>query len=162
MSMEESLVAEGLTLGLAKLADAGQIATMSRDLIEAGLQWSWVPERVANQIRCPETVVVVARVQGSVIGFAIMQFFAKDAHLNLLGVARPYQNLGVGRRLIEWLEKSARVAGVFTVCLEVRATNRDGRAFYRKLGYREVSRLHRYYGNRETGIRMKRDLRIQC
>ena len=160
MSAGNSLIAEGLTFGLARLADAGQIASMSRDLIETGLQWSWVPERVAHQIRCPDTVVVVARDQSSVIGFAIMQFFAEHAHLNLLGVDRSYQHLGVGRRVIEWLEKSARVAGVFTVRLEVRATNRNARAFYRKLGYREVSRLQRYYCNRETGIRMTRDLRI--
>ena len=161
MSAGKSLISEGFTFGLAKLADAAQIASMSRDLIEAGLQWSWVPERVAKQIRDPDTVVVVARDRGSVIGFAIMQFFAEHAHLNLLGVAEPYQLLGVGRRLIEWLEKSARVAGVFAVRLEVRVTNRNARAFYRKLGYREVSRLDRYYCNRETGMRMTRDLRIK-
>ncbi len=60
---------------------------------------------------------------------------------------------------MEWLEASARVAGTFVVSLEVRAANLAARSFYRKLGYRELVCLPRYYNGIETAVRMSRDLR---
>lgn len=147
------------TLRLARPADAGIIAGMSRELIEGGLGWSWRPQRVVAQIHCPETAVLVAEAQRCVIGFAIMHFGTDVAHLNLLAVARARQRLGIGRQLMEWLESSARVAGIQCIRLEVRASNRAGRAFYRTLGYREIAIAPRYYRGREAAIRMERGLR---
>jgi len=49
------------TLGLARAADAREIAEMSRDLIEHGLTWSWTPARVQHYISGDESSVVVAR-----------------------------------------------------------------------------------------------------
>ncbi len=91
-----------------------------------------------------------------------MQFFAEHAHLNLLAVAPAYRRSGIGRRLIEWLEKIARVGGIFSVTLEVRAGNEDARAFYRKLEYRESKYLPGYYSGREAAIRMTHDLQCRC
>ena len=39
------------TIRLATLRDARAIAEMSRDEIEAGLAWTWTPERVRRSIR---------------------------------------------------------------------------------------------------------------
>jgi hypothetical protein len=50
-----------LNIRLARLADAGPIARMSRELIEYGLRWRWTPARVAASIRAPEVNVLVAR-----------------------------------------------------------------------------------------------------
>lgn len=152
--------AAGVTLRLARPADAGTIAGMSRELIEAGLGWSWRQERVARQIECPDTVVLVAEARRCLVGFAIMYFGADAAHLNLLAVVRARQRMGVGRRLMGWLERSARVAGIARIHLEVRAGNRGARAFYRALGYREIALAPRYYRGRESAVRMERDLRV--
>ncbi len=145
-------------LSLARLTDAKQIALMSRDLIETGLHWKWTPVKIAAQIRCPDTVVVVAHAQESLIGFAIMHFLEEHAHLLLLAVAPSYQRSGTGRQLLEWLEKSARVAGIATIHLEVRAGSHSARAFYRTLGYRDTRLVPGYYG-RESAVRMVRTLR---
>ncbi len=72
-----------------------------------------------------------------------------------------YQRSGIGRRLVEWLEQCARVAGTFVISLEVRLSNADARAFYRKLGYTELARIPRYYAGREAAMRMNRDLRVR-
>lgn len=147
-----------IELRLAKLDDAERIALMSRELIERGLPWLWDTARVARQIRCLDTVVVTAWTEGRLIGFAIMHFRDESAHLNLLAVDRDYRRLGIGRCLLEWLEEAARVAGTFIVSLEVRAGNRRARGFYRKLGYKEIVHIPRYYCGREAAIRMSRDL----
>ena len=116
-------------LRLATVSDAFQIATISRDVIETGLGWSWTPARVLRSIRCAETTVLVADVGEQVVGFAIMHFGDEEAHLNLLAVRQTHQRAGVGRRLIEWLEASVLVAGISVVYLEVRATNRGAQTF---------------------------------
>ncbi len=144
---------------LAKPADARRIALMARDLIERGLPWSWDGARVAREIRSRDSVALTAWVGNRLIGFSLMHFGEDSAHLNLLAVEPRYQRLGIGRQLIEWLEKSARVAGAFIVSLEVRANNRKALAFYRKLGYREIVVIPKYYSGREAAVRMSRDLR---
>lgn len=131
---------------------------MSRDLVETELGWSWTPARVARNIRCPDTVVLVARDGRRIVGFAIMNFGQEEAHLNLLAVDPKYRRARLGRRLVEWLEASALVAGISVVYLEVRATNKGAQAFYERIGYQRIGRAPGYYGGYEAAIRMARDL----
>jgi [ribosomal protein S18]-alanine N-acetyltransferase len=147
-----------ISLGLARHADAIAIASMSRELIEHGLPWSWTPRRVAASIRSATALVVVARGAGQIAGFGIMRYGDDDAHLDLLGVQDACQRTGLGRRLVEWLEKPALVAGISAVFLEVRASNHAAQAFYERLGYHELGRLAGYYQGRESAIRMGREL----
>ena len=158
-------MSQEITLKLARFADAQSIALLSRDLIEVGLGWRWNAVRVAAQIQCPDTSVVVAYChskehQKQLIGFAIMHFGQDVAHLLLLAVHPAWQRLGVGRRLIDWLEKSARVAGISRIMLEVRNKNTAAQAFYQALGYRSVKLLPRYYNGHEAALCMAHDLRV--
>lgn len=142
----------------ATASDAGTIGRMSRDLIEHGLPWTWTPARIARCVRDPETVVLAARRQQLLVGFAIMTFGESESHLSLLAVRPAWQRQGIGRRLLGWLETSARVAGAGVVYLEVRADNPQGRAFYRSLGYQPVQRVSGYYNRSLAALRMARDL----
>lgn len=144
---------------LARAADAERIASMSRTLIEAGLGWRWTPTRVERHIRYPDSNLVVARSEYSLVGFALMQFFNDEAHLLLLAVTPPYQRHGIGKRLLAWQEKSARVAGIGRIQLEVRLNNYAAQSFYRALGYRTERLLPGYYSGRENALRMARELR---
>jgi ribosomal-protein-alanine N-acetyltransferase len=147
-----------LSLQLARPADATAIARLSRDLIEYGLRWRWTPLRVAASIRAPNVNVLVARMHEETAGFAIMRYGDDDAHLDLLAVAAPYRRAGVGRQLLQWLEKCAVVAGIFTVALEVRAANEGAQLFYKRMGYRTLAHLPGYYQGIEAALRMGRDL----
>jgi ribosomal-protein-alanine N-acetyltransferase len=133
---------------------------MSRQLIEQGLRWSWDEQRVERALRNRDCVVLAARDRKRVVGFAIMEFYAIHAHLNLLAVQPGYQRRGLGRQLIEWLEASARTAGIFTIHLELRADNDGARRFYERLGYREAGRKPAYYDGREDALRMTHDLSV--
>jgi ribosomal-protein-alanine N-acetyltransferase len=146
------------TLVLARRADAPAIAQLSRALIEVGLPWSWVPPRVAASIRQPETNVLVARAGDRIAGFGIMRYGMEEAHLDLFAVDRPWQGQGLGRRLLEWLERPARVAGLARIVLEVRVDNAGARACYERLGYRKLALLPGYYQGREAALRLGRSL----
>lgn len=145
-------------LGLARLADAGEIARIARDEIEDGLGWTWTPRRVAASVRRRDALVVVAHAATRIVGFAIMRYGDDEAHLDLLGVAHEWRRRGLGRRLVEWVEEPALVAGITDVVLEVRESRRDARAFYERLGYRVLGRMAGYYQGREAALRMGRDL----
>ena len=143
----------------ARLADAALLAAMSQELVEAGLRPSWGRERIRAHMRHPESIVLGARCGGMIAGFAIMRYADEAAHLNLLAVDPVHRRRGVGRRLVRWLEETAHTAGTFIIGLELRAENQGARAFYARLGYRELARIPGYYQGVEAAIRMQRDVR---
>jgi len=146
------------TLRLATRDDAQAIAQLSRDRIEQGLGWSWTALRVLRSIRDRETNVVVALDASESLGFGIMKYHDEEAHLLLLAVRAERVRQGIGTALVDWLERSALVAGIGRVSLEARASNASARAFYLRLGYREIQSLPGYYQGREACVRMARDL----
>lgn len=148
-----------ITLGPARMGDAPAIAHLSRDLIETDLPWSWTPRRVAGLMRQRESAAIVAVDGNRLAGFILAQYGDESVHIALLGVAREYRRQGLGRRLVQWVEQTATVAGLFLVRLEVRATRRDARYFYAALGYRETDRIAGYYSGVEDAIKLSRDLR---
>ncbi len=162
MIWPEFHVARGVEIGLAELDDARAIGVLSRELVEAGLWgWSWNPDRVARQIRDPDTLVLVARTDGRLVAFAIMGFGERSANLELLGVTPEYRRSGIGRCLVTFLEKSAYALGVSAINLEVRANNEIARIFYKTLGFRDTETIPNYYNSHETAVRMARRLRTR-
>ncbi|GAC1299381.1 MAG: hypothetical protein NVS9B2_03720 [Steroidobacteraceae bacterium] len=151
-------MSELATLGLARAADAREIAEMSRDLIEQGLTWSWTPARVQHFISGSESSVVVARRERHIAAFAIMHVGDEVAHLNLLAVAPEHRRQGLGRRLVDWLTATAIEAGVFRINLELRKCNDTARTFYERMGFDRLGIVQGYYQGREAALRMSRCL----
>jgi ribosomal-protein-alanine N-acetyltransferase len=143
---------------LATIDDAPRIGAMSRDLIEQGLRWRWTPARIRECIRSRSTNVAVAPAGEGIAGFAIMEYKDDEAHLILLGVDPAQRRRGIASALIAWHEDAALTAGIGTVYVEARADNAETRAFYRKLGYREVQRVGGYYDGVEDAVRLAKDL----
>ena len=155
----DSAQSANLALQPARPGEEAWIALMSKDLVENGLPWSWTPRRVARHIADPESIVLTARIDGRRAGFAIMGYGEHTAHLNLLAVAPVFRRRGIARQMIDWLERSARVAGTFLVSVEVRAANGGARSLYRRLGSREIAKMRGYYFRIEDAIRLSHDLR---
>ncbi len=149
-----------VTLQLATLRDAHDLARMSATLIEFGLPHTWTLRRVSAHIRHKESVVLVAKSAEKLVGFAIMQFGDTTAHLNLLAVTPNARRRGIGKQLLTWLHETAMVAGTFVINLELRAINAQARRFYVSMGYDEFGYVQRYYSNVEDAVRMSRDLTV--
>ena len=145
---------------LAQQKEALEIATMSRDYIEAGLKWSWNAPRVVRSIRAPDSVVIVSLDKSDISGFAIMVFHEHTAHLNLLAVKPGCRRHGTGKQLLAWLEKSAITAGTFQLSLEVRESNPAAQAFYTRLGYQHGKAIVGYYEHSEAAIQMSKNLSV--
>jgi ribosomal-protein-alanine N-acetyltransferase len=151
----------GLRFRTAHRSEARLIASLSRLHVEHGLRWRWTPAKVRRQIDDPDCVVLIASFSGDITGFAIMHFGDRDAHLLLLAVQPLHRRHGIGRALLEWLEKSCRIAGIESIRLEVRAGNQPARAFYRACGFRDLTRISGYYDRQEAAIAMTKSLLVR-
>jgi ribosomal-protein-alanine N-acetyltransferase len=138
--------------------DAVHIAGMSRQLIEVGLGWTWTPRRVIRSLQDRNTNVAVAHDGGRIIGFGIARYRLNEAHIALFAVEYASRRYGVGTALMRWIEETALTAGIGVVYLEARLSNVGARAFYQKLGYREIKTVPGMYNGIETGVCLAKDL----
>ena len=149
---------------LATHADASLIAALSRDVVEQGLGWSWTAPRVLKALRDETTNVIVARTRTkageALAGFAIMRYGDDSAHIVLFAVDAALRRRGVGTALVTWLEETARTAGINTIALEARSSNREGRAFYERVGFNEIGVRVSYYRGVEDAVRFENSLLI--
>ncbi len=146
------------SIRLAGRRDCAQIATMSRELIEHGLNWRWKPGKILHMVRNPDASVVIAENEAGMTGFAIMVFNESQAHLNLLAVSPDARRQGTGQALVNWLVQSCRVAGIARITLEVRQSNKGAQTFYSQLGFESAGLRRGYYDGREHAVVMRKQL----
>lgn len=150
-----------VAIRLATVADAAEIAAMSRDTIEHGLPWRWRRERVAAAIINAETNVAVVAEHGALQAFGIMAYADVDAHLLLFAVRSARRRAGVGSAVLAWLEAAARAAGTRRIQVEARHDNASARNFYSEHGYHECGLKRAMYSGVADGIRLEKWLRTE-
>ena len=147
------------TIEFASLADVVEIGELSRKYIEYDLGWDYTPEKITRLIKSDNKNVVVAREDNQLVGFGIMTYHENQANLDLLAVKIRYRYRGIGRQILQWLEKGALTAGIFTVYVQVREINTGAIKFYKKLGYKIIDERRGYYRGQETAVIMSKDIR---
>lgn len=88
-----------------------------------------------------EAILLVAELDGAVIGSAMVGHDGHRAWVYYLAAAPAHQRGGLGRRLMQAAEDWARARGVPKLMLMVRPENERVRAFYERLGYIEEPRI---------------------
>jgi ribosomal-protein-alanine N-acetyltransferase len=150
------------TIGFASLADAVEIGELSRQYIEYDLGWDYTPEKLTRLIKHEHKNVVVARADNQLAGFGIMTYHEDQANLDLLAVKLRYRYHGIGREIVQWLEKVALTAGIENIFVQVRETNTGAIKFYKKLGYHIVDERRGYYRGQENAVIMSKALRVRA
>jgi ribosomal-protein-alanine N-acetyltransferase len=93
---------------------------------------------------------LVAKVGGSVVGFAGMLFLGDDGHVTTISVDRSWRGQRIGTRLMLALCREAVVErGVRALTLEVRAGNEPAQAMYRTFGFAPAGIRRNYYQETE-------------
>ena len=101
------------------------------------------------------------RIDGELIGYAVMMLVLDEAHLLNLTVAPEWQRAGYGSLVMRHLFDTARGHGAKRMFLEVRPSNGSGQALYRRLGFETIGRRRGYYpagAGREDAMVMAVDL----
>ena len=79
-------------------------------------------------------------------------------HIVLLAVDVAHRRCGIGSALMAWLETTARTAGINTIALEARSGNLEARAFYGRVGFKEIGVRVSYYRGVENAVRFEKSL----
>lgn len=105
---------------------------------------AWLSD-ILKSIRKKESVVVVAELNGSYVGSCqvIRDSFDVSRHVGTLGIglAKYARGLGIGKRLVEISLSESKKIGMRLVKLYVFDTNKTGRIFYKRLGFKEAGRI---------------------
>jgi ribosomal-protein-alanine N-acetyltransferase len=87
----------------------------------------------------------VARVDGSVVGYAGLMLTGDDGHVTTIAVDPAWHRNKIGTRLLINLAREARERNARHLTLEVRMSNTGAQALYRKFGFRPAGIRKNYY-----------------
>jgi ribosomal protein S18 acetylase RimI-like enzyme len=104
------------------------------------VEWDEEWTGMRSAIESDEAVVVVAELDGVVVGYAVSrQRRPRAAHLNDIYVRPHARTRGVAKELLAAVTSEMRARGVDVLTLGVDLTNEVARTVYRRLGFREDS-----------------------
>src|SRR5205807_6761679 len=87
----------------------------------------------------------VARVEGTVVGYAGLMMTVDDGHVTTIAVDPAWHRHKIGTRLLLVIAKEALRRGATSLTLEVRVSNRAAQELYRRFGFRPAGVRKNYY-----------------
>jgi ribosomal-protein-alanine N-acetyltransferase len=140
-----------MTVRPATLADVGAVALLELDSFPTD---AWTAEylRLAAGGDLPTVRLLVADVEGEIVGHAIASIVFEVAELQRIAVGSTYRRQGHARALLAAVLALATQEGAERLLLEVRETNEPALAFYASAGFVEIDRRPRYYRDGATGV----------
>ena len=120
--------------------------------VHSAIDRAWTPaeQRAYIASRSPrEALHVAVDATGQIVASQSLDLYSNvlesTAHVAQLGTfVRPeWRGRGVGQALFDASRRFAESAGYRKIVIQVRASNADAQAFYRRLGFAECGRLRR-------------------
>ena len=107
----------------------------------------WSENAIASELKNPLSFWLVALCDGQVTGYVGSQSVMGEADMMNIAVSSQYRRMGIAQELEERLVAALREKDVYSLTLEVRASNEPAKALYSKLGFLQVGRRPNYYRN---------------
>lgn len=121
----------------------------------------WKKEDILTELNeNPYSTLLVAELDGSVIGFADFWITFESATICQIAVLPKYQRNHVGSMLIDEILKECKIKRVNHLTLEVRESNNKGIGFYQKYGFKTVLVKEHYYTNGENALYMVKEIAL--
>lgn len=144
--MEQKRANEDLIIRKAELRDLPSIVKIENESFKD--PWS---EKIFIHDILREKVFV-AQVGKEVVGYIVISKVGNEVNIENIAVRSDMRKRGIGSTLMNFvIEKNKN--SIFY--LEVRPSNKEAISFYKKFGFREISRRKNYYGD-EDAIVMER------
>jgi ribosomal protein S18 acetylase RimI-like enzyme len=115
-------------------ADSASVIALWR---ECGLTRAWNdPEKdIERKLTVQPELFLVGTVGAKIVASVMAGYDGHRGWVNYLAVAPAQRKSGLGRTLMERVEKELKAMGCPKLNLQVRTSNADVLAFYRRLGY---------------------------
>jgi ribosomal-protein-alanine N-acetyltransferase len=107
----------------------------------------WSAETFRNLVIQRRAHILVAEEGGEVVGYAVSWWVMEQGELANLAVEPAHRGRGIGGRLLDRVLEDLAEAGVESLFLEVRVSNRPAHSLYRSRGFERIAVRKRYYQN---------------
>lgn len=124
-------------------AQSAAMAIMTR-AFDPSFGEAWTAAQLSGMLTMPGTWMTLARLEGAVLGFAVVRSIVDESELLLLAVDPGWQGRAIGQALLTDCLARARALGMKSMHLEVRSTN-NAIALYTKSGFFHVNTRPDYY-----------------
>ncbi|MEM0438611.1 MAG: ribosomal protein S18-alanine N-acetyltransferase [Sulfolobales archaeon] len=118
------------------------------------------PRLLLYYVRLAPDLFIVCRSGEKIVGYAIgvIENYGRTGHIVSICVHKDHRRKGVGRILMETLEKLFIEKGAIEAKLEVRVSNEPAISLYRSMGYTIANIYHSYYSDGEDAYIMIKSL----
>lgn len=146
-----------LKFRLAKLSDLDQIVKLESKCFEEN---QVIRQGYRRLIHAKTATFIVAEVAGYVIAFIIITFRknSKKARLFMLCVETTFRNYGIAGMLCDLGENFAIKRKCNAIVLEVRSDDTKAIQYYKARKYKNFGIYKKYFENKVSALRMKKDL----
>jgi [ribosomal protein S18]-alanine N-acetyltransferase len=118
----------------------------------------WSEAALAAAMRQPDSLGLLARLAGQVVGYALYRVILDEAELLRLAVAPGSRRRGNARALLGRGDALLRARGCAAAFLEVRADNLPAIRLYESAGWRRVGSRPGYYPDGMAAVLYRREL----
>jgi ribosomal protein S18 acetylase RimI-like enzyme len=115
-------------------ADEAAVVTLWEDC-SLTRSWNDPHKDIARKLTVQPELFLVGVTDGAVMATVMAGYEGHRGWMNYLAVSPRFRSRGLGRALVEHVERLLLERGCPKVNLQVRASNPDAVAFYRRLGY---------------------------
>jgi len=124
-------------------AQAAAMTVMER-AFDPAFGEAWTAAQLAGLVTMAGSWLTLAQLDGATLGFALVRSIFDESELLLLAVDPVWRRHAVGSALLDHSISIARIRGIKSMFLEVRADN-PAVALYRKTGFEHVNTRPGYY-----------------
>ena len=105
----------------------------------------WSQQGFIDALKGSDNILVVAEKNGEIYGYVCMYVSFEEGEITNVAVSEQYRNKGVGRLLMQAIEREAEANGVERIVLEVRVSNNSAISLYKSMNYRELGIRKNFY-----------------
>lgn len=120
-----------------------QVAQLERECFHD----PWSENSIAAELKNPLSLWLVALDDQRVVGYVGSQSVMGEADMMNIAVSSQCRRMGIAQELVQRLVAALREKDVYSLTLEVRASNEPAKALYNKQGFLPVGRRANYYRN---------------
>lgn len=144
------------------MGDLEAVEALSRRAFDPGFREAWTARQLGQILGAPGGVLLLARIDAALAGFALLRVVEDSAELLLCATEPGFRRQGIARELVAAARTEARRLGAGFMFLEVRESNIAGRRLYQALGFEAVGIRPGYYlsvtGERIAALTMRIEL----
>ena len=135
-------------------AHVAQVAELEKLCFSA----PWSENSVASELNNPLSLWLVALDGEKVAGYVGSQSVEGEADMMNVAVHPDYRRQGIAHELVTGLVNALKEKGIYSLALEVRASNTPAISLYEQLGFIQVGLRPNYYRNpKENALILRKE-----